>query len=310
MNDTSDHTSHTSSQQGDPQSFSESKSQARLSSEKLQKRLEANLMGRLNGLGSTIYKTVWKQHTTPSGYQISRLRASALRTSGSGHSSERSGWITPGASDGTGGGQLKRVGGPHSQQLNDQVMTTGWSSPTVGNATGSQMAKDASPTGRRSDGSKATVSLNAVSKLSGWTTPQAHDTSGRSAGQKEIHGTKHGCACLVRDAEKTGWPTPQAGNAGSPTHSPAGNTDFSRKTEALVGKDVAGHNIPDLTAWDQNGPARITGDGAMLTGSSAGMENGGQLNPAHSRWLMGYPPEWDDCAVTAMPSSRKQRRSS
>ncbi len=58
------------------------------------------------------------------------------------------------------------------------------------------------------------------------------------------------------------------------------------------------------------GPLRLTVFGVMQTGSYVEMENGVQLNPAHSRWLMGLPTVWDVCGERVTPlSRRKQRRS-
>lgn len=52
------------------------------------------------------------------------------------------------------------------------------------------------------------------------------------------------------------------------------------------------------------------GLGENITGIRVQTEKRAALNPAFPCWLMGFPPEWDDCAPTETRSSRKSRRKS
>jgi len=143
------------------------------------------------------------------------------------------------------------------------------------------------------------ITLNHAAVLAGWQTPAASD-SGR-AGTGITPGMSG--QSLVQMAKAAGWPTP---NAGTPQSLRGNGQDpETRKAQGhqVNLKDAVRYLIHDL-------PARLTACGQMLTGSSAGMESGGQLDPAHSRWLMGLPPEWDDCAPTETPSMLKRRRNS
>jgi hypothetical protein len=140
--------------------------------------------------------------------------------------------------------------------------------------------------------------LGRVVWQAGWPTPCTQDGPKGGPGQ--------GTDRLPGAVPLAGWNTPAAsdGNGGKRPHpdtTMTGQHPEGRKVNMGLASQVH-------IGFIKTEPTRLTATGELLTGSAAGMESGGQLNPAHSRWLMGLPPEWDACAPTAMPSSRKQRQ--
>lgn len=325
----------------------------------LQSSLASRLQARTVLLGSTLFNLTWKQRVTPSRRSISALRASALRTSGSGCTS------VPTAQARDWKGKQSRGYKGESEDLPTAAMLASVPTPMAGSP-----ATETYNAAGNSDYSRRIVELAHIP------TPQAHDTTGRSENQKAIHGTKHGCACLVQTANLSAVPTPDTGMG------PHGRRGTSRNQEHQSGRDLealarlsavptpqamdtmpaktgealeramAGRAIPgrnggaprnlreearlaavttpsdwkDTSGMSESGvdpdgsarsrldqlprQAQLAASGPTATGGTAATRSIGQLDPAYSRWLMGLPPEWDDCAVTAMQSLPRSRRRS
>ena len=153
------------------------------------------------------------------------------------------------------------------------------------------------PSGRSRSRLRASARRTSATEPTGWVTPTTRDHKD-TPGMVAQRDGKDRVDQLPRQAYLAGWPTPQASDS----------TGGGQACRAM-GETRHGSNLNDFSMLAMDSPARLTASGDLLTGLLAGMESGGQLNPAHSRWLMGLPPEWDACAPTATRSTRNRRGS-
>ena len=307
--------------------------------ETLQSCLESRLRARLEGTGSTMFQTTLKHWVTKSGRRIFAQRARAVRTSGAGFGS----WPTSQAHDDRERGNTMADHHYFAHDLSNAATMCAWpTSSSEGDTSGGGNADQAMKTKRLSGAAKASI-LRHTAMLAGWATPAANEFEQkdmealmkRRAACKESTGHGNGFGLtLGNQVQLAGWQTPNVPNGGriSTTelgkHRDGSKAQISPETEAKL----AGWNTPQERDW--KGPEGRSYKGETmdlsLQAAAAAFPNpsmdfggkpigyllgpngweivpaSGQLNAAHSRWLMGLPPAWDDCGVTAMASSRKR----
>ena len=172
-----------------------------------------------------------------------------------------------------------------------------WPTPVVNDTSGSGYCYSGG------DHSKIALKLPGAARLAIWNSPKTSDI----AGPRQEDGKRS-----VGLNTQASWATPTTRD-----HKDTGGALSNVPINALLGRQVQLASWASPTAGEkcrseefQEGRTLNAAEalGPMPSGSRVGTASSGPLNPAHSRWLMGYPPAWDACAVTAMPSSRKSRQ--
>lgn len=287
-----------------------------MTSAELQEKMTVALIKVTEKSGSTLFSLTWKAHLTPARRLIFRLRASVRRTSGTGCTSLES-WSTPSAHGSAGevsedlevcGRKFKNTKTGRVLQSNlatEAKMLASWPSPVSEPSNGSPESYLVR-NGRKQDG--AITDIGAAAQLASWPTPHLNASTGAGTEGRE------GGANLQTVAS---WATPTA---------PAPH-DSEKTAGRARPREGYGADLAIMASWatpkvktgkyqyangDKSKPVlNLEGQvdlamasGQTPSGSHAGTEKRGQLNPALSRWLMGLPVIWDLCALRVTPTIR------
>lgn len=161
----------------------------------------------------------------------------------------------------------------------------------------------ATPSGLRICALRASGHRTSGSGSTGWPTAAARDWKDGHEQAVPIN------ALLGRTVWLTGWPTPVVNDEKGSTHAYGKDKQIMLKLSGAARltdpQDQWPHNsTANLTGWPtpctqggpNGGPAQGNDRLPGAAGSTAETASTGQLNPAFSLWLMGYPSGWQQAA--------------